>query len=346
MNSSTSASKPSAWGRLLRQYVVSCALLAIVLGTLLVALDPYDTGRLALVRGSSVPHFEPRLTAASLARDPEKNAAIIGNSTVQLLDPARLSESTGLTFVSLAVPGTGPLEELVIADWYLRRHRLEHGKAPEALVIDLDESWCRADGRLEITNPFPFWLYSESTLVYIGNLLRLKSFEAAARKLKVMVGYDPPIRSDGYRDYDAGRQWDAASVEARLAEKRFDPTLPDTIQFAAIPRLRKLMDAVPGNAAVVLVFVPRYYTALPSPGSNGDRLLRLCKDAYRRIAAERPRTAVLDWLVDSALVRDEQSFWDQVHFRQPVARIMERGIADVIRETRTAALPTLPTPQQ
>jgi hypothetical protein len=53
-----------------------------------------------------VPDFGQRLALASIARRPEADTAIFGNSTIQLLDPARISELSGRTAVSPAVPGT------------------------------------------------------------------------------------------------------------------------------------------------------------------------------------------------------------------------------------------------
>jgi hypothetical protein len=49
---------------------------------------------------------------ASRGRDPRFNAAIFGNSRAQLLDPAKLSEATGLSFVQLTTPGSDPREQM------------------------------------------------------------------------------------------------------------------------------------------------------------------------------------------------------------------------------------------
>jgi len=330
MNSSISTSD-AAWSRTLRRYAAACVLLAGIAATLLIGLDPYDTGRFQLFRSFGVPLFGQRLTGASLARNPSVEAAIIGNSTVQLLDPARLTEMTALKFVSLAVPGTGPLEQLAIGEWFLHQHRAVDGKPAKAVVVGLDQSWCRADGRLDIANPFPFWLYGDGALDYVRNMMRLKTFEAIARKLKVMIGRDAPLRADGYRDYDTGHHWDAAEVAARLAEIPEPAPMPDRVTFAAAPLLVDWLQALPPGATAVLVFVPRHHNALPAPGSHGERLLALCKAAYRGLAAARPHTIVLDWLVGNELSRDDRGFWDLVHFRQPIARLLEGSIAAAIR---------------
>src|SRR5690242_7716763 len=157
MNSSISASEPRRWRRLLALYLASVLALGGITAALMLALDPYDTGRFSLFSEVGVPNFGPRLTAASRARRQEMDTAIIGNSTIQLIDPARLSSQSGRRAVSLTIPGTGPTEQLVIARYFLDHHRASR---LHALVFGIDGTWCAA--RLVLLNPFPFWLYDGS----------------------------------------------------------------------------------------------------------------------------------------------------------------------------------------
>src|SRR5690242_16671919 len=78
MNSSTSISDPSHWGRLLRRYVASTLIVGAAVVGLLLALDPYDTGRYSLLPAHGVASFGQRLAFASVARRPDVDAAIIG----------------------------------------------------------------------------------------------------------------------------------------------------------------------------------------------------------------------------------------------------------------------------
>jgi hypothetical protein len=347
ISSSEPLSRPLAWRRALRRYVEACLLLPLAVAALLTALDPYDSGVLGIFDGYGVPQFGPRLTNASIARRAEVQSAIIGNSTSQLLDPARLTGLTGLRFVSLTIPGTGPVEQLAVAHWLVDHHAPAGANPLRALVIGLDASWC-GNQPLTPLNPFPFWLYSGSRLRYLANLISLKGLEAMWRKVMLLMRLEPPLRPDGYRDYDTGHHWDAADVAARLAEMPAAALMPEQMEFAAASRLADLLAALPSDATVVLLFVPRHHNALPPPSSDGARLLAACKAAYRDLAAARPHTAVLDWLVDGELARDDKSFWDLLHFRQPVARQLEQSIAAAIRnpaaEARsTSAAGTVPT---
>jgi hypothetical protein len=314
------------------RYVVACIALAMAAGLDIVALDPYDTGRFALFGSRGVPVANQRLTAASTAREPGSDGAVIGNSTSQLIDPVRLSALTGARFVSLAIPATGPIEQLTVARWFVRHHdgRNYDGRAGEplkALVFGLDARWCRGDGQLDITEPFPFWLYSDRDVDYLEHLINMNGLLAAERKLKLLLGLEAPLRADGFRHYGIPRAWTQAATETELAlgTSGFDPGGSD--DFAAVRRLGAFFAEVPPDASIVLLFLPRYATSLPAPGTEAERRQELCKSAFRAVAASRPRTIVIDLLLDGDMVRDSRNFWDRVHYREPLADKVEDAAA-------------------
>src|SRR3954454_5888760 len=142
------AQPAEAWRRFALHLAVGAA---AILGSLLAiayAVDPFDTGRPGLFSKEGVRPQGPRTAAASRGRDPAFDAAIFGNSRIQLLSPERLNALTGLSFVQLSVPGTGPKEQLVLVDWYVRHH-----PQARALVIGADKTWCAADPALP--NEYP-----------------------------------------------------------------------------------------------------------------------------------------------------------------------------------------------
>lgn len=343
MSSFTSISDAARWKRVLRSYVIACLALGLVLGAFLIAADPYDTGRLAVLTGYGVPELGQRLSGASIGREPDADAAILGNSTIQLLDPARLAALTGLHFVSLAVAGTGPLEQLTVADWFLRHHQGSPGRVPKAVVFGLDQTWCQSDGGLAVNNPFPFWLYSESTLTYAVNLLRLKTFEEVERKLKLVFGHTTALRRDGYRDYDTGHHWNENEARRNFAAAVFPGVEPALLDFAAVPRLQRFLDALPATTTALLIFLPRHHSALPPAGSAADHVQTRCKAAFAALAGQRPDTLLLDLLADGPLARDDRGFWDQVHYRQPIARVIEDRIAKTLRPHGTVSVAPVPS---
>ena len=338
MSSSISTSEPSGWRRALSRYAAACVAVGGLVAALLLAIDPYDTGRLAVFDGFGVPaSLGPSLAKASIGRQPDAEAGIVGNSTIQLVDPARVGAATGLRFVSLSVAGTGPDEQMAVARWFLRHHPNGAANAPKAMVFSVDRIWCQADGRLVPPNPFPFWLYSASFFDYAVNMLRLKTFEAVDRKLKLMLGRAPAWPADGYRDYDTGHVWTREAAERALNEPERSGSPSDPPDFAGVRRLHALLDELPAATDVVLVFPPRFRASLPPAGSVAERLETACKAAFRDLAAVRARTAVVDLAVDGEIARDERNFWESTHYRQPVARAVEGQIAGAIGALRSAA---------
>jgi hypothetical protein len=322
MNSSISAS--SRWRRVLARYAAGVLGLGALVAAGLLALDPYDSGRFALFGEHGVPQLGERLTHASLGRRGGLDTAIIGNSTLQLIAPARLAAATGRQVVQLAVPGSGPREQLVIAEWFLRHHP---GAAFGGLVIGLDTTWC---GALELTNPFPFWLYGDSALDYAAGLMSLKTIDMAGRKVKLLLGGAEAARADGYHDFEIGRVWDPAAV-ARLTARPEGWGAPETSGARppappAAPLLARFLARLPAAARVVLVWPPRHRHDLPPPGSAAAAAERACQAAFAAVAATRPGTTVLDFIGRADMTEDAE-FWDLQHYRSPVARRMETEIA-------------------
>ena len=155
----------------------AAAILAALLATAFL-LDPYDTGRSPLQKPGVRPQG-PRTAGASRGRDLSFNAAIIGNSHIQLLSPERLNAQTGLAFVQLSIVATGPKEMFPVLKWFLRHH-----PSPRALVIGADRLWCADEVASWNNAPFPFWLYSSGALEYIRGLLRMAVLEELPRRVR------------------------------------------------------------------------------------------------------------------------------------------------------------------
>jgi hypothetical protein len=326
MSSSISISESGRWRHLLWRYAASTLIIGSVLFVLLLALDPYDTGRFALLPAHGVADFGQRLAFASVARRAGVDTAIVGDSTIQLLDPERLSRLIGHRAVSLAVPGSGPVEQLSLADYFRRHHR---GQADLTLVFGLDQAWCTTANPIVPSHAFPFWLYSKDRLDYVFNMMRYKTIEAAARRLKLLAGFEHPARPDGYHDYDTGKVWHAPEFAELPSEVRAG-SVPTAADFAAVPLLARFLATLDPGARIVLLIPPRYVSAIPPPGSKAAAALDACKNAYRQLAETRHNTWMLDFLTDGPFARREDDFWDAIHYRKPVARMIEDRLADVL----------------
>ncbi|HEV7261030.1 MAG TPA: hypothetical protein VGN82_24835 [Bosea sp. (in: a-proteobacteria)] len=344
MSSSTSSSEreapqvartpPTPWGGFVRTFAVAAA--SLLIGTLALAylIDPYGTGRTPLSLPEGVRPQGPRTAAASRGRDPAFSAAIFGNSHVQLLSPEQLRARTGIPFVSLIAPASGPKEGLVLIDWFLRNRK----EPAQAVIVGVDALWCTPDPAMPNAKPFPFWLYSRDSAEYLTGLLRFDVLEEFQRRITYLAtGKGARARPDGYWDYEENY---VSLGYDRDAKKRAELETPGessggnaTGPYAAADALEALMNTVPGTA-LILVRPPVYHKVLPIPGSADAAADAGCREAFRRIAERRPRTALIDWRTDRPELRNPNQFFDHTHYRQPIARLVEADIAAALARMR------------
>jgi hypothetical protein len=311
-----------------------------LLYVLILLIDPFDNRFFPSLQLSGSIDTDARTAIVSRGRDQRFDAAIIGNSQMQLLSPARLDSATGLGFVHLTMPGSGPREQLTAWAWFARHH-----PHPGAIVLGAGPGWCTSDPSPAMYVPFPFWLYSGRPIDYYLNIFSTGSLERSWRRLMLALGLQTPSDPTGYWDYETGTVWN------------FHPTLPSeasrsaaaippgdlALSFPAAGRLAEAIASVPADTAVIIVMPPVFYTDLPSSGSADDVRVAACKQALSKLVAGRRHSAFIDLRADNPLARDPANFMDEIHYRGPVARLIEARIARVLRDGADLAS-THPTP--
>jgi hypothetical protein len=362
-----SAAKPSettssdgVWRRFALAYLGVFAGVVGVVYVFIIAVDPYDSGRFPALglrglfdglqrSGNAAADRAARSDAAgfgdtdtsqrtgnvALGRSARFNAAIFGNSHGQLLSPQRLSQGTGLDFVQLTVPGANVREQLAMLGWFMHHHA-----EARALVLALDERWCVTDPALPLRSPFPFWLYSDSDMVYLANALSTRTLRDSFRRLASAAGASASIDGAGYSDYEAGKAWSFTPGKPAPAEgfpARDDRPFRREPDFPGLILLDAVLAEVPAKTAVVIVLPPQFYTQLPPAGTGGARFRDYCKWQIALRAARGAGSAFLDFLVDSAITRNPENFMDAEHYRTNVAEMIEAEIAAALNGRRAAA---------
>jgi hypothetical protein len=325
----------AAWrGFVVRFVAVFFAALAVVLA-FIVLVDPYDVGRFPTLGISGISDDNQRTENVSLGRSKKFNAAIFGNSHGQLLDPERLSQATGLSFVQLAIPGANAPEQIAMIHWFVRHHA-----RIGALVIAADERWCGTDP--QPWKWFPFWLYGDSDVQYLVNSLNSRSAGAGIRRIKNAFGLVNASNPRGYDDYEIGIAKDYR-FDFPLPSAKPAPTASEIAAvelgnrpFPAIDRLAAEIAAAPADTPLVILFPPQYYATLPDE-AYAAAVLKECKARFARLATGAPRRGFLDFFVDSPITRDSDNFNDIEHYRAPVARRIEQEIAGVLTGRPVAA---------
>ncbi len=342
MRADPPAATEAAWRRFSIRLVVAAALLLAGYLALALAVDPYDTGRPRLIARDGVRPQGPRTAAASRGRDPAYDAAIIGNSHIQLIAPANLRAATGIPFVQLAVPGTGPGEQLIVADYFLRHH-----PRARALVIGADSFWCTGDPALPPLRPFPSWLLAEDWASYLRGLLRITVAGEVVNRIGWAMRAAPRRAApDGYWDYEPDYlKLGDPDMPARVASRaKAAPDDPDPGEggpgFPAAARLRALTDRLPPETALVLVFPPVFAATQARPGTPRAAAQAACRAALA--AAVAPRGRIVDWSGDRPELHDSRLFFDASHYRQPLARRLEADIVAAITGRAAGAVPPRP----
>ncbi len=193
-------------------------------------------------------------------------------------------------FVQLTVPGANVREQLAMLRWFIAHHA-----EVRALVLALDERWCVTDPALPLRSPFPFWLYSDSDLVYLANALSTRTLRDGFRRLASAGGARrrstvPAIpttrraRRGASRPASRRRRKDfRRATSARFGASRI---------FPGLIRLDAMLAEVPAKTAVVIVLPPQFYTRLPPRGHGGGAVSRLLQVADRAARRARRRQRV------------------------------------------------------
>src|SRR5262249_16126067 len=318
------ADSTRAWLHFVQVFVITLGTALAVIYLLILILDPYDNGRITHNIVFGVVDENPRTASASRGRDPHFDSVVIGNSRGQLLDPKRLSDGTGLSFVQLTVPGAGPQEQLTLLRWFIHHHR-----RIGAVLLVADQTWC-TQNLVPPAHPFPFWLYSESAFEYSMHVLDAKALDLAWRRTLLWLGLRTRSRPDGYWDYEAGRTW-AFRPEAPT---NFSPAPTrgqnPKISFPEIELLWSTLNNLDSDVPLAIVMPPVFFTELPAHDDPNADLIAQCKGALEKIATQRPRGAFLDFEADGEIARNPENFMDEVHYRAPIARLIEARVASAL----------------
>ncbi|MGV6872314.1 hypothetical protein ACUSIJ_06415 [Pseudochelatococcus sp. B33] len=306
---------------------------ALTLGLYL--LDPYGSGRVRLIDPPGVRAQGTRTEHASRARDPAFDSIIIGNSRMQALNPERLTALTGARFASLTVPGTRPKEQLTLLDWFLRHRETP----PAALVIGTDIFWCHGgESAFATVNPFPFWLYENDTLAYLRGLARFTVLQEGFRRIEYVAGGRERARPDGYWDYDPiyeSHGFEGEERRALLMEYKPEDVVNETGVFPALDALGAMLGALPQETVVALMEPPAFVTGQPRPDTPEGRTDEACHQALSALAEARPRTFVIDWRGERPETGNPDDYFDQIHYKGKLARLLEDQLAARIRSLLT-----------
>lgn len=334
------------WWRWTGLFLASLLALGAVLVGFVVAMDPYGLRVRAGMAARPLMDLNQRYMYPQLVRSGAFDSAVLGTSTMRLLDPALLSRGIGGRFANLAMNAATPWEQVQMAKLFAGNTRL-----PATVIWGLDLPWCSetaTDPANRLTpRPFPPWLYEAPSWLNTFRQMNLTTLEVSLRMLGHRFGLQPPrMRGDGYEvftppedSYDLARaRFHLFAEHGGVAPDRTPLATPDTIssaerarwRFPALAWLDESLGALPQSTTKIVVLPPTHASGLPREGSSQAQIYDACKAALVKLA-ERHGAAVLDYAHLSSVTRADENYWDPLHYRLPIARRIEADLAAVAK---------------
>lgn len=339
-----------SWARFIATFAIALLVSAGAMAALVAFIDPYGIRVDGADTTRPIVDINQRFMYPQLARSAHYDSAVFGTSSLRLLDPDELdglfgSDAAPVRFANLAMNAATPWEQMELARLFLRAH-----PAPKVLILGLDRPWCEADadapGKRLTFRAFPERFYDENRWNDWLDTLNLKTLEIATRLVSHDLGLrETSLRDDGYgvfvppdEAYDAARAhmhiWFDQTSKGLPA--RIEPQEPPAVaseaeraawRFPAAQWLDDLLARVPASTQVHLVFPPAHVSAQPQPGSQALLRDEACKAQLATIGA-RHGASVLDFRKPSSVTRNDENFWDALHYRLPFASRIATVIAN------------------
>lgn len=328
-----------SWQRFMWGFGVGFLGLLSAAAILVLLMNPYGNLGLSLFREHVIMDINQRFQYPALLRSGRFDSVVMGTSDARLLHPHSLETVFGGRFANLALNAGTAWEQYRLIDLFIREVQ-----RPRFLLMALDHVWCDQGAAVGDTTfrGFPEWIYDDNRLNDVLYMLNSTAVETSVRRLGYLLHLKPARFVAGYEvftppeaNYDLAKAkrkiWKGSSSQAMEAiNPPYVPTREERAswQFPALDWLNEIFSRFSGE--VVVAFMPVHIRAQPVPGSLGAAKESECKQRIIDIA--RPyNTPVIDFRIWSDLTSADSNYWDQLHYRVPIAdrivREIERALA-------------------
>jgi hypothetical protein len=299
--------------------------------------NPYGNLPHLLFRQHVIMDTNQRFQYPAIARSRQYDSIVVGTSTSRLLRPAVLEGLFGGHFANLAMDAGMAWEQYRMATFFAA-----HTKKPRTLLIGLDQVWCYPDAdKTRITyRGFPEWMFDDNPWNDVLWMFNGKAAEISGRRIANALGLNPArIPFDGYEVFvPPESEYDLAKVRRNLGvvppapAHVYEPTPQERASwsFPALRWLRRLL--AQGWQSKVLIITPVHVSAQPAPGTREAAREQECK-ARMALIARQARVPLVDFSIRSDITLRDEHYWDQLHYRVPIA---ERIVADLRKAIASA----------
>jgi hypothetical protein len=190
--------------------------------------------------------------------------------------------------------------------------------------------WCSPKVPLARLTPHPFppWEYDDDPFNDYAHLLNTRAILHSIREALTLAHVvRPEFQDDGYYRftpddslYDPQRArrtiyGNAAGAPPLDPQAEPPPAGPRPADwtFPDLALLAEALDALPTETRKILMFVPVHISVLLDPGQWSQ--FSHCKAAVVDLAKTRRNVTVVDLMRPSPLTRNDEAYWDTVHYR-------------------------------
>jgi len=334
------------WRDFWRALVGTFVVVSVFLYGAIVLIDPFDSIFFSLPVERAPVTTNQRFAFPALARKARFDSAIFGTSMTRLLKPASLNPKLGARFVNLSMNSATAWEQQQVFTLFARHHR-----EPKVVIFGIDGTWCELIEHKKLTfRPFPPWLYDENPWNDLLHIYNPKTLEQAGLQLAFITGMEPARRGrDGYTNFLPPRsEYDLGRIRLGIYRSRTPkpivakaPPVPidPTWRFPSHAMLAEMLGRLPPRTVKVMLLVPYHVYVQPHPGTRRDAQYRLCKARLAELGRGRANFHLLDFMIPSALTREDGNYWDPLHFDLKSAERIAVGIRHGV--TRRAGIPDL-----
>jgi hypothetical protein len=276
-----------------------------------------------------------------LAKKSQFDSAIIGSSTVRLLNPDDLNPLLGSKFVNLAMNAASVFEQEAIFDVFLRYH-----PHPKTVIFGVDHVYFEKNNYAKFIGAvkpehFPEWMYDENPL---NDWLpyNWRTMQITLKQFKCITGMRPfKFRVDGYEDFtktmfshdiDHIREVIYGSKTSK-EKKPLEPAvqasqeLIKSFAFPAIKHLDRMLSRLPKTTRKIVIIPPVHAYHQPSPGSEAAVNLEEFKRRVADLVCRYQNAALFDFMIESPITTRDENYFDEIHYTVTVAKEIAQGIA-------------------
>lgn len=327
------------WSGYWKSFLATLVAVLLFLIVVLWVVDPYGN-----LPGS--PPFDrtamasnQRFSYPAVARSQKFDSAVIGTSTVRMLEPGVLNAAFGGRFANLAMNSATAYEQTRLFGVFRQNH-----SAPKTVLIGVDKVWCTFAAATEkyTFRRFPEWMYDENPWNDLPHMLELKSFENLGRQAAYLLGLKAAkYRPDGYANFlPPDNQYDLRKARQAIygaPEPKHKTAAESPLTIAAATRaqwlfpthadLRDMLSGLPDATRKILFFVPYHAYLQSAPGTQTFIETQECKARIKQIVAPLENAVLLDFMIVSPLTVRDENYWDPLHYSAKVADRLVQLIA-------------------